>query len=179
MIMFQLLFAATLCVVSVIFVMEERRERSEIAALDARIAEIKARMVRIETESLEEVAHHEAGHVIMAHILGLKVLLVEASEFSGITRYMRPPGYDVSLLHAAGIAAEFVLRGQWPEQDPSQDGSDAALLAAVSDVKEVMRQAEAIIRWKWDDVRRVAEAMMNRRTLSENDLAQLGTAPMV
>ncbi len=135
-------------------------------------------------------AYHEAGHAVVAELEGrrvTKVLIVSGSklarsvkcEYGGITWFEPRYGYTASDLtvNLAGEAAEREFKGRWPHTASGSDHEGVRCEAPTEAPRRLRRDwrrtvtgsaqhAFQLVRKFWPAVVAVANALLERRTLS-------------
>jgi hypothetical protein len=124
-------------------------------------------------------AHHEAGHAVIARVVGIKVLKVTARR-----NYVVPTGNladEIRMLFAGPIATERFTKGKswWSGSNfngGNRDFAQAAKLAKPIGGKEteaeLHKQTAKLVRKHWRTIERVARAL-ERGTITGKELDTL------
>ena len=142
---------------------------------------------------LECTAYHEAGHAVVAHVMGFPVngaTIVSDEDTEGKCRApTNPHGYVWStprecreitraaiIVFFAGDQAEKLFH---PGQDPTGGGDDNYQTFRLMDQFGVApreahrKEARKILRQNWALVERVASALLGRKTLNLDEMTEL------
>jgi hypothetical protein len=127
---------------------------------------------------LLEVAVHEAGHSVIARVLGLKAGRATLRDFDGVARSYFAD-HPVAVL--AGRAATEVLLGYASDDGCSRDDAKARWLLTTENghierelrYARTLRQARKLIRAHRGAVERVAQELLDRVTLSASEIDRL------
>lgn len=151
---------------------------------------------RSRASTLEEVAYHEAGHVVVGHRLGVDLasadILPDGQGGNGHTVFNVRPGFRdqpdyieaVVVTFLAGPVAEARVAGF---ENPEGSGYDLDAIAREwlrmlvprsryqSRLRELTTRAEALVGESWPQIEAVAQALLRRRSLARADaLALIG-----
>jgi ATP-dependent Zn protease len=159
------------------------------------------RSPRSRASTLEEVAYHEAGHVVGGHRLGVELasvdILRDGEGGNGHTVFNVPPWFrpganldDRRRRYAEAVVTTF-LAGPIAEARvagfPNLQGSGYDLDAVAREwlrlleppkryevrLKELTARAEALVEENWPAIERLAQALLERRRLTGAEALQL------
>jgi ATP-dependent Zn protease len=115
---------------------------------------------------------HEAGHAVMALVLGCKVeavTVVPTDDAAGGVRYRAPTDTIDALVILAGPAAEVLALGELDGAEV-EDFDEAAKIIAAERVPAMLDTAVALLGAHWTTVERLAQVLCERPTLSGHDM---------
>jgi len=118
------------------------------------------------------MAIHEAGHAVLARLLGVAVRLVDITQTNGSTDFEGELArFARYLVLAAGEAAEIAVTGN---SDQHRCARDLAMLhdelLDEVEIGAVREAAVALARLARDDIERVARALTDRRSLTGTEV---------
>ncbi len=149
---------------------------------------------RSRASTLEEVAYHEAGHVVVGHRLGVDLasadILPDGHGGNGHTVFNVRPGFreqpayieSVVVTFLAGPVAEARIAGF---ENPEGSGYDLDAIARdwlrllappaerAARRAELTRRAEQLVAENWTQIEAVAQALLRRRSLARDDALAL------
>ena len=149
---------------------------------------------RSRSSTLEEVAYHEAGHVVIGHRLGVDLasadILPDGQGGNGHTVFNVRPGFRdhpdyieaVVVTFLAGPIAEARIAGF---KNPEGSGYDLDAIAREwlrllvpraqykARLAELTQQAERLVTESWPQIAAVAQALFRRRRLARDDALAL------
>ena len=142
---------------------------------------------RLGRRILTEVAVHEAGHSVIARVLGLPAGTATLCDHDGVARsYFRDDGSIANVLAVlAGRAASMELLGRACDYGCSIDDAFALRLLEAQGRepwyakivrRQVLADTRALIRRHRAAVERVARALLERETLTAAEIDKLMTA---
>lgn len=156
-------------------------------------------------DPLRLTAYHEAGHAVMAQLCGQRITEVEIigdAEHSGSVRSLRiheeqesdvdpsiptAPTERLLLCLVAGMVAEAMVSGHrsWDEGCKDLDTAVRLAMQVVGDCERVLpflelarEHTESLLRINWPAVERLADALMERRRMTGEEVRRL-LAPLL
>ena len=149
---------------------------------------------RSRASTLEEVAYHEAGHVVVGHRLGIDLasadILPDGQGGNGHTVFNVRPGFrdhpdyieSVVVTFLAGPVAEARVAGF---RNPEGAGYDLDAIARewlrllaprdqrAARLRELTKRAEVLVTENWPQIETVAQALLRRQSLDREDALSL------
>lgn len=148
------------------------------------------------TDHKTRTAYHEAGHTVVAHVLGIgteRVSIVEDEDTLGIAVSPLREGFDHYLdedadeylgrhlvVLQAGAVAEEILTGELPELEGNDREGTINILIRIADPEDTetehlqsIERARRILRENWPKVERLADSLLKHRELSAEQIKAL------
>jgi ATP-dependent Zn protease len=138
----------------------------------------------------EEIAIHEGAHAVVAWALGQTIHEVTIAPKQPLTRRSSRAGEDAffedAIIRVAGMMAGTRLtgsskraaRGGWGDKVASRSAFERKLPDLSAEVEKVLqvqvtREAYALVARYWDDIRRIAKALLQEETILETRFESL------
>jgi len=128
--------------------------------------------------TVQEIAIHEAGHAVIARVLGVRTLHIElcpdGKEYCGQCNYApdRPSDLDSATASYAGTAAERRINPSATLHGTDKTNFERRAKPVMRDY--VMRRAETLVAAHWDEIEKLAAELVRCDGLYTDELEKLG-----